>query len=194
MSHNLTEQASPLLGARLSNVDIDSQIGDDRDALTYVQSRDDALPINNPSRLELGESQHGSEYERITKECKQPPEELTKPEEIRSVSKKSQDHVSWSSLPHKGQLAILTLARLAEPVVYTSLQSYMFFMLKSFDKNLSDATVSSQAGMLSGSFTFAQCLTAVVWGRLADKEWMGRKRVIVCCNSGVLFVARDMSY
>lgn len=30
--------------------------------------------------------------------------------------------VSWSSLPHKGQLAILTIARLSEPLVQTSLQ------------------------------------------------------------------------
>lgn len=34
-------------------------------------------------------------------------------------------------------------------------------------------------GILAGSFTFAQCLTAVMWGRLADKPWMGRKRVLV---------------
>jgi hypothetical protein len=30
--------------------------------------------------------------------------------------------VSWSSLPHKGQLAILTCARLSEPLVQTSLR------------------------------------------------------------------------
>jgi hypothetical protein len=30
--------------------------------------------------------------------------------------------VTWSSLPHKGQLAILTAARLAEPLVQTSLR------------------------------------------------------------------------
>ena len=86
---------------------------------------------------------------------------------------------SWRSLPRKDQLAVLTLARLAEPLAQTSLASYMFFMLKYFDESLPDSTISSQAGFLTGSFTAAQCVTAVFWGRLADKEWMGRKNVLI---------------
>ncbi|KAJ5579819.1 uncharacterized protein N7459_005804 [Penicillium hispanicum] len=87
--------------------------------------------------------------------------------------------VTWSSLPKKGQLAILTVARLSEPLTQTSLQAYMFYQLKSFDPSLPDATISAQAGILQGSFTAAQFLTAVWWGRLADAEWMGRKRVLM---------------
>jgi hypothetical protein len=30
--------------------------------------------------------------------------------------------ITWSSLPHKGQLAILTIARLSEPIVQSSLR------------------------------------------------------------------------
>ncbi|KAJ6015470.1 hypothetical protein N7540_010061 [Penicillium herquei] len=87
--------------------------------------------------------------------------------------------VTWSSLPKKGQLAILTLARLSEPLTQTSLQAYMFYQLKSFDPSLPDSTISAQAGVLQGSFTAAQFLTAVWWGRLADADWMGRKRVLM---------------
>lgn len=87
--------------------------------------------------------------------------------------------VTWSSLPKKGQLAILTFARLSEPLTQTSLQAYMFYQLKSFDSSLPDSTISAQAGILQGSFTAAQFLTAVLWGRLADAEWMGRKRVLL---------------
>ncbi|KAK6433962.1 hypothetical protein LTR95_009851, partial [Oleoguttula sp. CCFEE 5521] len=91
--------------------------------------------------------------------------------------------VSWSSLPKKTQLAILTLSRLSEPLTQTSLQSYMFYQLKSFtDANgnaPSDSTVARQAGMLAAAFTFAQFLTAIMWGRLADSEMFGRKRVIL---------------
>ncbi|KAF3386791.1 putative membrane protein [Penicillium rolfsii] len=87
--------------------------------------------------------------------------------------------VTWSSLPKKGQLAILTFARLSEPLTQTSLQAYMFYQLKSFDPSLPDSTISAQAGMMQGSFTAAQFLTAVWWGRLADAEWMGRKRVLL---------------
>lgn len=91
--------------------------------------------------------------------------------------------VSWSSLPKKGQLAILTLARLSEPLAQTSLQAYMFYQLKSFKladgSEPSDATVARQAGVLAAAFTGAQMLTAMIWGRLADSTMMGRKRVIL---------------
>lgn len=90
--------------------------------------------------------------------------------------------VSWSQLPKKSQLAILTLARLSEPLAQTSLQSYMFYQLKSFKQpdgtSPSDETVARQAGILAAAFTGAQFMTAILWGRLAD-SWMGRKRVIL---------------
>ncbi|KAL4928848.1 uncharacterized protein BDV17DRAFT_281684 [Aspergillus undulatus] len=87
--------------------------------------------------------------------------------------------VTWSSLPNKGQLAILTIARLSEPLAQTSLQAYLFYQLRSFDPSLPESTISTQAGILQGSFTAAQFLTAVIWGRLADSEFMGRKRVLL---------------
>lgn len=91
--------------------------------------------------------------------------------------------VSWSSLPKKGQLAILTLARLSEPLTQTSLQSYMFYQLKSFTlpsgEAPSDSTVARQAGLLAAAFTGAQFMTAIMWGRLADWEGLGRKKVIL---------------
>ncbi|RDW81320.1 putative MFS multidrug transporter [Aspergillus mulundensis] len=87
--------------------------------------------------------------------------------------------VTWSSLPNKGQLAILTIARLSEPLTQTSLQAYLFYQLRSFDPSLPESTISKQAGILQGSFTAAQFLTAVVWGRLADSEVLGRKRVLL---------------
>ncbi|KAF7957503.1 hypothetical protein EAE96_003080 [Botrytis aclada] len=86
---------------------------------------------------------------------------------------------SWFSLPRKDQLFILALARMAEPIVQSSINSYMFFMLRFFDPSLSDSTISSQAGYLAGGFTAAQCLTAMVWGRVADKSSVGRKNVLI---------------
>lgn len=87
--------------------------------------------------------------------------------------------MTWRSLPRKDQLAILTLARLSEPLTQTSLQAYMFYQLKSFDPSLPDSTISSQAGMLQGAFTATQFVTAIAWGRVADSEWAGRKKVIL---------------
>ncbi|GME27581.1 putative mfs multidrug transporter protein [Neofusicoccum parvum] len=87
--------------------------------------------------------------------------------------------VTWRSLPRKDQLVILTLARLSEPLTQTSLQAYMFYQLKSFDPSLPDSTISSQAGILQGAFTATQFVTAIAWGRVADSEWAGRKKVIL---------------
>ncbi|EFR05366.1 hypothetical protein MGYG_08377 [Nannizzia gypsea CBS 118893] len=87
--------------------------------------------------------------------------------------------VSWSSLPRRNQLIILTVARLSEPLAQTSLQAYMFYQLKSFDPSLPDSTISAQTGVLQAAFTGAQFVTAVIWGRLADAESIGRKRVLL---------------
>ena len=87
--------------------------------------------------------------------------------------------VAWSDLPKKKQLAILTMVRLSKPLTQTSLQAYMFYQLRSFDPSLPDSTISSQAGLLQGSFTVAQFATAMVWGRIADSEMVGRKRVLL---------------
>ena len=94
------------------------------------------------------------------------------------------EKVKWKDLPHKDQLTILVLARLAEPLVQTSLQAYMFYQLKSFDTTLSDATVASQAGILQASFSAAQTLTGVFWGRIADTY--GRKTVLLLGSLGTI--------
>jgi MFS family permease len=86
--------------------------------------------------------------------------------------------VSWSSLPRKDQLLILTLARLSEPLAQTSLGSYLFYQLQSFDPSLPDSTISYQAGVINAAFPAAQFLTAMLWGRIADAEYGGRKRVL----------------
>lgn len=97
-----------------------------------------------------------------------------------NVSRHVKDEaVSWRDLPNKKQLTILTLARLSEPLSQSSLQSYMFYQLKSFNPTLPDSSISFQAGVLQASFTGAQFMTAFLWGRIADSEWGGRKRVLL---------------
>lgn len=86
--------------------------------------------------------------------------------------------ITWRSLPRKDQLFVITLARLSEPLTQTSLGSYLFYQLQSFDKTLPDATIAYQAGIINAAFPFAQFLTAMFWGRVADSEYGGRKRVI----------------
>ena len=97
--------------------------------------------------------------------------------EIPVRKEKKETAVTWSSLPRKFQLTILVTARLSEPLVQSSLRSYLFYQLKSFDKSLPDSTIASQAGIMQGAFAAAQLCTAMLWGRWSDHG--GRKRVIL---------------
>ncbi|KAI2624859.1 MFS general substrate transporter [Hypoxylon sp. NC1633] len=94
--------------------------------------------------------------------------------------------VAWRDLPKKTQLTVITLARLSEPLVQTSLQSYMFYQLQWFDPSLPDSVISSQAGILHASFTAAQFFTAMIWGRVADSTLAGRKTVVLIGLLGTL--------
>lgn len=92
---------------------------------------------------------------------------------------KSPPPVTWMSLPKKDQLAILALVRVVDFFQVACLQAYMFHQLKSFAPDLTDSKISFQAGVMQGGFTSAQTITAILWGRIADASWSGRKRVIL---------------
>jgi hypothetical protein len=102
--------------------------------------------------------------------------------------------VTWMSLPRKGQLALLGLCRVFDFLQIASLQAYMFYQLKSFDPNLSDSDVATQAGILQGAFTAAQFATAIPWGRVADAEWGGRKFVLLVGLVGTAMSCLGVAY
>ena len=96
-----------------------------------------------------------------------------------SSDSKQDTPVTWMSLPKKGQLTVLTLARLVEPLTERSLAAYLFYQLRYFNPDLPDSTIASQGGLFTAAFAAAQFLTAVWWGRAADTPWIGRKRVLL---------------
>lgn len=55
----------------------------------------------------------------------------------------------------------------------------MFYQLKFFNPSISDSLLSTQAGIIVGAKTAAQVATGMLWGRLADSEWGGRKTVLM---------------
>lgn len=112
---------------------------------------------------------------------------LPRNDNIESDKAKKEKPVSWRSLPRKDQLLVLMLARLSEPLTQTSLGAYLYYQLESFDPTLPDSTISSQAGLVQAAFPFAQFLTAILWGRFADSEYGGRKRVIYIGLLGTMF-------
>lgn len=87
--------------------------------------------------------------------------------------------VSWTSLPRKDQLLVLFIGRLADFLQVASLQAYVFYQLKHMDSSLPDSRISERAGVLQGCFTGAQVCTAMLWGKIADASWCGRKWALV---------------
>jgi MFS family permease len=55
----------------------------------------------------------------------------------------------------------------------------MFYQLKSFDPSLPDSVIAGQTGIMQASFKAGQLMTAIMWGRVADSEWAGRKTVLL---------------
>lgn len=91
---------------------------------------------------------------------------------------------SWLSLPHKSQLVVLALCRFAEPLSNTSVLSYLYYLLKSFDDKLSPSEIARQAGYVATSFALGQFLTGTIWGRLSDSR--GRRFVLLIGLSGTI--------
>ncbi|KAI1363333.1 major facilitator superfamily domain-containing protein [Xylaria arbuscula] len=86
---------------------------------------------------------------------------------------------TWESLPHKDQLAVLTLCRAIDFFQMVSFQTICYYQLKSFDSSATEQALSWQTGVALASFTASQCCTAIPWGYVADARWGGRKNVLL---------------
>lgn len=102
--------------------------------------------------------------------------------------------VSWASMPSKGQLAVIMLVRLAEPISERSLTAYLFYQLQWFDKSLDASSIAKQAGHLTAAFAASQCVTSMWWGRAADSPVLGRKGVLVIGLLGSTISALGMGF
>ncbi|KAG9242177.1 major facilitator superfamily domain-containing protein [Calycina marina] len=89
--------------------------------------------------------------------------------------------VSWISLPNKGQLMILAMCRVSEPLSNSTLLAYIFYLLQTTlstpSSTPSNAEIARVSGLLVAMFPFGQFLTSFLWGWLSDVY--GRKPVIV---------------
>ncbi|KAK1837211.1 major facilitator superfamily domain-containing protein [Podospora conica] len=89
------------------------------------------------------------------------------------------------------QLAILAVARFAEPLALTSVFPYLPEMIKSFGVDKKD--VAKWAGLTGAIFSVSQSITAVPWGKASDR--MGRKPIILIglISTMICFMAWGMS-
>jgi MFS family permease len=132
------------------------------------QRRDSTHPLPSPRSLPqtptiLVTSPHGPTHD--IESPVSPPQWETEP--------------TWRNMPNKRALAILALSRLVDFWQMASLQSYMVEQLRSFDVGIPAMQLSYQAGVLQGSFTFAQIVTSILWGRAADSPLVGRRMVLL---------------
>lgn len=75
------------------------------------------------------------------------------------------------------QMSVVMLVRFSEPVSFTSLFPYVYFMVKHLQPDKPESSIARYAGYISGSFALCQALTGVHWGRYSDKY--GRKPILL---------------
>lgn len=99
--------------------------------------------------------------------------------EQKQTQNKQGQNASWSELPRKDQIFLLFLCRLFDFTQVAIFQTICYYQLKSFDSSVPETTISWQTGLAIGAFTAAQICTSALWGICADKEWCGRKLVLL---------------
>lgn len=76
------------------------------------------------------------------------------------------------------QMVVVSLIRFSEPLAFTSLFPYMYFMIRDFHVAPTEQDISKYLGYLASSFAFFQFLFAVQWGKMLNR--VGRKPVLLC--------------
>ncbi|CDF90221.1 ZYBA0S06-03532g1_1 [Zygosaccharomyces bailii CLIB 213] len=72
------------------------------------------------------------------------------------------------------QLLVVSLVRFSEPIAFTSLFPYVYFMVRDFHIAPTNAEVSKYSGYLSSSFALCQVISAYHWGHFSDlygRKW-----------------------
>lgn len=76
------------------------------------------------------------------------------------------------------QMVVVSLIRFSEPLAFTSLFPYLYFMIRDFHIAPSEEEISKYSGYLASSFAFFQFVFAVQWGNMSNR--VGRKPVLLC--------------
>lgn len=76
------------------------------------------------------------------------------------------------------QMAVVSLIRFSEPISFTSLFPYVFYMVRDFKIAPTEQMIPKYTAYLASCFALCQFVFAVKWGKLLDR--IGRKRVLLC--------------
>jgi MFS family permease len=83
---------------------------------------------------------------------------------------------SYWTLPNKGQIFLLVICRITEPLAYASISPYIYYMIRDFGYT-DPSHISVLVTLVTTSFSFGQAVSAVHWGKFADIR--GRKPALL---------------
>lgn len=75
------------------------------------------------------------------------------------------------------QMLVISLIRFSEPLAFTSLFPYLYFMIRDFHIAKEEKDISKYSGYLASCFAFCQFIFSVRWGKLSNR--VGRKPVLL---------------
>lgn len=83
---------------------------------------------------------------------------------------------SYWTLPRRGQILLLVLCRLTEPLAVTSIAPYLYYMIRDFGYT-DPSTISTLVTLVVSAFSLGGALTGLFWGRVSDT--LGRKPALL---------------
>ncbi|KAJ1677701.1 hypothetical protein EV182_005608, partial [Spiromyces aspiralis] len=83
------------------------------------------------------------------------------------------------------QLITLLIVRITEPINFTMIFPFMYFMVRDFGVAKDPKDISWYVGILASSFSVCQTITVVFWGSLSDR--IGRRPVMLIGLIGNIF-------
>lgn len=101
----------------------------------------------------------------------------------RSRVEKKDEAPSYFNIPHKGQIFFIVLCRLTEPLIFSSIAPYLYYMIKDFGFT-KPSHIAELSTVVMTSFALGQTITAVYWGKFSDKY--GRKPALIVGSFGTL--------
>lgn len=75
------------------------------------------------------------------------------------------------------QMIIICIIRFAEPLAFTSIFPYIYFMIRDFHIAIKEEDISQYSGYIASSFAICQFLFAIHWGTMSEK--LGRKLILI---------------
>lgn len=96
--------------------------------------------------------------------------------DVRETTHQEDEEPSFWTLPNKDQIVYLVIVRITEPLAYSSISPYIYYMVRDFGYD-SPSEIAVLVTLIMTSFPLGQALTAVGWGRFSDSR--GRKPALL---------------